>query len=91
MHITGICELDSSGTFQLKRESDGVVRVARNTGFCVDEDWLGGTVSKIESQTPDGSWAEVTNACTKNHVPESVVQEWAQRNERTLVEFRFTR
>lgn len=89
--ITGICELDSSGTFQLKRESDGVFRVTTNAGFRLAAEWLRGTASKIESQALDSTWLDVTDACTENHVPQGVVQEWAKRNDRTLIEFRLTR
>jgi len=89
-NVAGVAELEAPGTLQLKRASEGVSRVTTSAGLLLANDWLGGTAHKVEAQTLDGKWLDVTGQCQGNRIPSALVREWAKQNERTLVELRVT-
>ena len=86
--IAGIAEFSSPGTFRLRRESDGAIRVITNVGISFSEQWLRGQVRGVEALDLNKQWDDVTSACQNGCIPLQLVQEWSDRNQRTLVEFR---
>lgn len=90
-HIAGICEAEAPGTFQLGWLGDGTGHVTTNIGLQVAAHWFGGNVQRVQVRTLDEAWVDVTEKCSKNMLPTALVREWAERNERTLVEFRLSR
>jgi hypothetical protein len=89
-HIAEIASFSSPATFRLKRESNGTVRVTTNTGVSFTEQWLHEGVRCIEAMTLDHQWVDVTALCQHRSIPPQVVQEWSDRNQRTLVDFRIS-
>jgi hypothetical protein len=88
--ISEIATFLEPGTFRLKRTSDGTARVTTDTGFSLTDQWLRGPVRRIEAQTLNNQWLDVTANCQSGAVPLPLVQEWSDRNQRTLVEFRIS-
>jgi hypothetical protein len=86
--ISGLATFVEPATFRLKRTSDGTLRVTTDTGFSLADQWLGGHVRRVEAMTLDHQWMDVTANCQSGSVPLQVVQEWSDRNQRTLVDFR---
>jgi len=89
--ITRIAEIASfSGpaTFRLTRASKGAARVTTNTGISLTDQWLGGKIRCIEAGTLNHQWMDVTDQCQSGSIPLRLVQEWSDRNQRTLVDFR---
>ena len=86
--IAKIASFSSSATFRLTRTSNGAVGVTTNTGISLTEQWLGGKIRCIEAQTLNHQWTDVTDQCQSGSIPPQLVQEWSDRNQRTLVDFR---
>lgn len=86
--IAGLVTFAKPGAFRLKRKENGIVHIATNAGISFTDRWLHGNVRCVEAQTLDQQWVDVTRQCRDNSIPAEVVQEWSDRNQRTLVEFR---
>ncbi len=89
-HIQGIAFFEKPATFRLKRTSEGKIRVTTNTGISLKDQWLNGQVGCIEALTLDNQWLDVTAQCQSGSIPTQLVQEWSDRNQRTLVDFRIS-
>lgn len=83
--VAGVATLSKPGTLVLKREQGGA-RVTTSTGVSLAVEWLGGKARKVEVRTLAGSWEVVDGT----EITDALVTEWANRTERTLVEFRVT-
>jgi hypothetical protein len=91
--VTRISELVSfsqPAAFHVKRISENEIRVTTDTGISFDDEWLNGPARCIEALTLDHQWMDVTAHCQNNSIPVPVVQEWSDRNQRTLVDFRIS-
>ena len=86
--ITGIIAFDESATFRLKRISESTIHLTTNTGLSLKNEWLGKSAPIIEVLTLDNQWLDISAQCKQSSIPRQVVQEWSERNQRTLVEFR---
>ena len=87
-HISGLATFSEPGTFRLKRTLDGTIRVTTDTGILLADQWLGRPARQIEALTLDNQWQDVTAHCQHGSIPNEVVREWTERNQRTLVDFR---
>jgi hypothetical protein len=87
-HIAEIAHFSTPAAFRLKREENGAIHVTTNTGISFTDQWLRGQFHCVETRTLDKQWMDVTARCQNNSIPLHVVQEWSNRNQRTLVEFR---
>ena len=87
-HLAGRATFDGPATFRLKRSSNGTLHITTNTGLSLTDQWLGGQARCIEVLTLDEHWQDVTAQCQGSSVPTQLVQEWSERNQRTLVDFR---
>ena len=87
-HIDGITIFDKPATFRLKRHSENTIRLTTNTGLSLADQWLNGQARCIEALTLDNQWLDVTSECRSGSIPSQLVQEWSDRNQRTLVDFR---
>lgn len=87
-HIAAIATFSAPATFRLRRESNGSIRVTTNTGISLTDKWLHGGAHCIEARALDHQWVDVTALCPNGSIPLQVVQEWSDRNQRTLVDFR---
>ena len=87
-HITGLASFDKPSTFRIKRSSNNSVHVTTDAGFSLNEGWLQGSTRSMEALSLDNQWLDITAYCEQSSVPHQVVQEWSERNQRTLVEFR---
>lgn len=88
MHISGLATFSEPGTFRLKRTADGTIRVTTNTGISLMDQWLHTPVRRIEALSLDNQWFDVTPYSQNGSIPFQVVQEWRERNQRVLVDFR---
>ena len=86
--ITGIASFSNPAIFRLRRASNGAVNVTTNTGISLTDQWLGRRVHCIEARTLSHQWIDVTDQCQSVSIPPQLVQEWSDRNQRTLVDFR---
>jgi hypothetical protein len=89
-HLAGIATFDNPATFRLMRSSENSVSVTTNTGFSLADQWLKGQARCIEALTVDNQWKDVTAHCQSGSIPTQLVQEWSDRNQRTLVNFRIS-
>jgi hypothetical protein len=87
-HIAGIATFSIPATFRLKREENSAIYVSTNTGISFTEQWLRGQFRCVEARNLDQQWMDVTDRCQSNSIPPQCVQEWSDRNQRTLVDFR---
>jgi hypothetical protein len=87
-HIADIATFSIPATFRLKREENGAIHVTTNSGISFTDQWLRGQFHCVEARTLDQQWMAVTARCQSNSIPLQVVQEWSNRNQRTVVEFR---
>ncbi|HLF88328.1 MAG TPA: hypothetical protein VI451_05240, partial [Anaerolineales bacterium] len=85
--VADLIELSAPGTLRLKRKLSGGVSVTTNTGLTFSG-WLELPIRRVEAKTLAGIWEDVTKNCTENGISAELVQTWACRNERTLVDFR---
>ena len=89
-HIGGIASFSSPAIVRLKRAAEGPVHVTTNTGVTFTDQWLREPARCIEAQALDNQWVDVTDRCDNNSIPSQVVEEWSERNQRTLIDFRIT-
>lgn len=89
-HIAGIASFSGPATFRIKRAVDNAIHVTTNTGISFTDSWLRGQGHKIEANTLDHCWVDVTALCQNGSIPLEVVQEWSDHNQRTLVDFRMS-
>jgi len=88
--ISGLIRFYEPATFHLQRTSDRAIRVTTDAGFSLHEEWLGGRARCIETLTLDHLWRDVTDQCQSGSVAPQLVQEWSDRNQRKLVDFRIS-
>ena len=88
--LSGIARFSGPATFRLQRTVDDGIRVTTSTGISLVEPWLHGPVSSVKVLTPERAWVDVTNRCPNGSIPTQIVQEWSDRNQRTLVDFRIS-
>jgi hypothetical protein len=91
LRLGGIATLEAPGVLELAREADGAVTVKTDVGLSLAEAWLGGAIRRAETLTRAGEWIDVSDRCREASLPGSLVKEWAERNQRNLVEFRLSR
>jgi hypothetical protein len=89
-HIAGIASFSGPATFRIKRAVDNAIHVTTNTGISFTDSWLRGQGHKIEANTLDHCWVDVTALCQNGSIPLDVVEEWSDCNQRTLVDFRIS-
>ncbi|HLO18466.1 MAG TPA: hypothetical protein VK206_26780, partial [Anaerolineales bacterium] len=89
-HIVEIASFSGPATFSLKRASAGAIHVTTNTGISLTDQWLRGQVHCVEALTLNQQWVDVTAVCQNGSIPLQVVNEWSDRNQRTLVDFRIS-
>ena len=87
-HISGLATFDEPATFRLKRLSDGTIHITTNTGISLTNQWVGGDARCIEVLTLANQWLDITDQCPPNSISPHLLQEWSNRNQRTLVDFR---
>lgn len=87
-HIAGIASFSGPATFRLTRGSNGAIRVTTNTGVSLADQWLHGQAHCVETLTLENQWVDVTTHCQNGSIPLQLVQQWSDRNQRTLVDFR---
>lgn len=90
IHISGLATFDEPATFRLKRLSDGTIRITTNTGISLTNQWVGGDARSIEVLTLANQWLDITDQCPSGSIPPHLAQEWSNRNQRTLVDFRIS-
>jgi hypothetical protein len=89
--ITRLAEFahfSSPATFRLRREENGTVHVSTNAGISLRDPWLRQKIRCVEAMTLDHRWVDVTGRCDAGSISQELVQEWSDRNQRSLVEFR---
>ena len=89
--VEGLVDFAEPTTFRLTREAGGSARLTTGTGATLSTDWLGGAARRIDVRALSGDWVDVTQTCGPSAIPVDVVQTWARRTERTLVDFRVSR
>jgi hypothetical protein len=89
-HIAGLVSFDAPATFRVKRSSSKTINMTTNTGISLNDQWISESTRCIEAQTLDHHWVDITNQCQGSSIPNKVVQEWTERNQRTLVDFRIS-
>jgi hypothetical protein len=90
LSVTGVARLAAPGVLDLLRQPGGAIHVKTEAGVSLAEAWLGGGIRRAEVLTPGGEWADVSSQCRQTEIPAALVQEWAHRNQRRLIEFRLT-
>ena len=88
MHLSGIAAFDKPATFRLQRAPDNTIHVTTNTGVSLAQQWLGAQARRVEASTLDNQWLDITGDCESGSIPTPIVQQWSDRNQRTLVDFR---
>jgi hypothetical protein len=90
IHLSEVATFDRPATFRLKRISENTIRLTTNTGLSFADQWLNGQARFIEALTLNNQWLDVTAHCQSSSIPTQLVQEWSDRNQRTLVDFRIS-
>jgi hypothetical protein len=88
--LSGLASFDEPATFRLNRISENTIRLTTNSGVSLGDLWLRGDVRCVEALNLDNQWIDVTASCSPDSVPSQLVQEWSERNQRTLVDFRIS-
>jgi hypothetical protein len=89
-NIVSLVTFVEPATFRIKRMPNGTIRVTTNTGLSFADQWLKEKARCIEALTLDQQWFDVTTHCQSNAIPSHLVQQWSDRNQRTLVDFRIS-
>jgi hypothetical protein len=89
-HISGVALFASPATFRFRRSSTGAVHVTTSTGLSLTGQWLREEPRCVEALGMDHHWVDITTRCQNGSIPQQVVQEWSDRNQRTLVDFRIS-
>jgi hypothetical protein len=87
-HLQGIATFDKPAAFRLKRSSENTIHVTTNSGLSLTDEWLSGPARRVEALAPDNHWLDITARCPAGSIPGQLVQEWSDRNQRILVDFR---
>jgi hypothetical protein len=90
IQIAGVARFHQPAIFGLKKTSEKEVRLTTNTGVSFEPEWLNGKARCIEVMSLDHKWLDVTDGCEPSSIPTPLVKQWAERNQRTLAEFRIT-
>ena len=88
--ISGVATFFEPAAFRLKRTANDGARLTTNTGVSLTSQWLNGDVRCIEALSLDNQWLDVTDQCESGSIPNRLVREWSDRNQRTLVDFRIS-
>lgn len=88
--LAGVATFSEPATFRLKRTSNGEIRLTTSTGASFASTWLNEEARCIEALTLDNQWLDVTDRCPASVIPTQLVQEWSDRNQRSLVDFRIS-
>jgi hypothetical protein len=86
----GVFGCEAPASVSLAR-AKGAVSGATDAGLTLAEAWLGGPARATLLRGPEGDWHDVSERCCGNRLPGDLVREWAERHQRTLVEFRMER
>jgi hypothetical protein len=86
--IADVASFSSPSTFHFRRESNGAIHMITNAGFSLTEQWVKQKIRCLEVMTLNHQWVDITARCEHNSIPQELVQEWSDRNQRTLVDFR---
>jgi hypothetical protein len=86
--IANLVAFSKPATFRLRLDENGTAHLTTNTGIAFTHQWLHEPVHRVEVQTLDQLWIDITMQCSNDSIPPEVVNEWSDRNQRTLVEFR---
>jgi hypothetical protein len=88
-HVAGMVDFHEPATFRFKRTSDALIHISTNTGLSLMKQWTKKQPRVVEAMTLDHQWVDVTAQCRQpNSIPIQLVNEWSDRNQRTLVDFR---
>jgi len=87
-HIARVAVFSAPATFHIQRLPDNTICTKINTGILLEPQWLPRKAQSIEVQSLDNHWVDVTTQCINGSIPSHVVEEWSERNQRTLVDFR---
>ncbi len=87
--VADMITFDSAATFRLAR-TPRAVHLTTDTGASLSPAWLGDKLRHADVRALDGAWAPV-DTDMPGVIPGSLVREWQQRNERTLIDFRIRR
>jgi hypothetical protein len=90
IHIPGLIRFYGPATFHVERIQPRAIRVTTNAGFSLNEDWLGGPARCIEVLSLDHQWLDITDQSHSDSIPPPLVEEWSNRNQRSLVDFRIS-
>jgi hypothetical protein len=86
--LTGITSFDTPAAFRLRRGADNTSYLTTSTGFSLSDQWLRGQTRCVEVRTQDNQWRDITEHFQHNSISTPLVQEWSERNQRTLVDLR---
>jgi Uncharacterized protein conserved in bacteria (DUF2264) len=86
----GVFDCEAPASVSLAR-TEGAVSGTTDAGVSLAEAWLGGAARATLLRGPEGGWHDVSERCSGGCLPGEVVREWAERHQRTLVEFRMER
>jgi len=86
--IANLVTFSNPATFRLKLDEAGTAHLKTNTGVSFADQCLRNPVHCVEARALDGQWTDITDQCSNQSIPPEVVNEWSNRNQRTLVEFR---
>ena len=89
-NISGVGRFSSPAIFRLQRSSTGTVHVTTSTGLSLTNQWLREEPRCVEALGMNHRWVDITPRCQNGSIPQQVVQEWSDRNQRTLVDFRIS-
>ena len=89
-HIAGVVDFYEPAIFRLQRSANGTIHISTNTGFSLTEQWIKNQFQRVEVMTLDHQWMDITAQCQPNSVAQQLVNEWSDRNQRTLVNFRIS-
>jgi hypothetical protein len=88
--VAGVAACDAPASLRLERTA-GVVYGTTDAGLTLVEAWLGGPIRAAALRAQDGSWQDVSERCGGYSLPGALVREWAECQQRSLVEFRLER
>jgi hypothetical protein len=90
LEAAGVFGCEAPASVSLTR-AEGAVTGTTDAGLTLAEAWLGGPARATLLRGPEGDWHDVSERCAGGHLPGDLVREWAERHQRTLVEFRMER
>jgi hypothetical protein len=90
LQVAGVFDCGAPASVSMAR-AEGAVSGTTDAGLSLAQAWLGGAARATLLRAPDGGWHDVSERCSGNCLPGDLVREWAERHQRTLVEFRMER